>query len=52
MTTDGLLVLIAVLERDGWSYRTYWEFVRDETTRQVIKQVLKVVFFTNNELMS
>jgi hypothetical protein len=30
ITTDGLLALVTVLERDGWVYRTYWEFVRDE----------------------
>lgn len=51
ITTDGLLALVAVLERDNWIYRTYWEFVKNDL-QIVIKQVLKAVFFTSEGLIS
>jgi hypothetical protein len=49
-TTEGLLALVSVLERDGWIYRTLWEFVKNDL-QVVINQVLKAVFFTNDELI-
>jgi hypothetical protein len=50
LSTEGLLALVTVLERDNWTYRTYWEFVRDDL-KVVTKQVLKAVFFTNDTLI-
>lgn len=50
VSTDGLLALVTVLERDEWTYRTFWEFARDDHGT-VIKQVLKAVFFTNERLI-
>jgi hypothetical protein len=49
-SSDGLLALVSVLERDRWTYRTFWEFTYNDV-RTVTKQVLKAVFFTNDELM-
>jgi hypothetical protein len=51
ISPEGLLALVAVLERDSWTYRTYWDFVYSETGA-VTKQVLKAVFFTNDELIA
>jgi hypothetical protein len=48
--TNGLLALVSVLKRDGWIYRTYWEFIKNDLN-VVTKQVLKAVFFTNNNLV-
>jgi hypothetical protein len=50
ISTEGLLALVTVLERENWTYRTYWEFVRDDLN-VVTKQVLKAVFFTNDPLI-
>jgi hypothetical protein len=50
MTQDGLLSLVAVLEQGSWTYRTFWEYIRD-LNRTVTERTLKAVFFTNNELM-
>jgi hypothetical protein len=50
MTSDGLLALVIVLERDSWIYRTFWDFIYNDVGA-VTKQVLKVVFFTNDELI-
>jgi hypothetical protein len=47
---NGLLALVTVLERDKWTYRTFWEFIKDNHG-VVIKRVLKAVFFTNDCLM-
>jgi hypothetical protein len=30
MTTDDLLALVSVLERDKWIYRTYWKFIKND----------------------
>jgi hypothetical protein len=49
-STDGLLALVTVLEQDKWTYRTFWEFVRDDHGT-VVNQVLKAVFFTNERLI-
>lgn len=51
MTSSGLQALVTVLERDSWTYRTFWEFDYNDTSA-VTKQVLKAVFFTNGELRS
>jgi hypothetical protein len=48
--SDGLLVLVTVLKRDSWTYRTFWDFSYSLVSA-VTKQVLKAVFFTNNELI-
>lgn len=50
ISTDGLLALVTVLERDSWTYRTFWELVKDDHGL-VTKQVLKAVFFTNDRLI-
>jgi hypothetical protein len=50
ISTEGLLALVTVLERDNWTYRTFWEFVRDDL-KVITKQVLKAVFFTNDALI-
>jgi MULE transposase domain len=50
MTQDGLLSLVAVLEQGNWTYRSFWEYIRDPTGA-VTSRVLKAVFFTNDELM-
>jgi hypothetical protein len=49
-SSDGLLALVSVLERDRWTYRTYWDFTYNDAGA-VTKQVLKAVFFTNDELL-
>jgi hypothetical protein len=49
-TQDDLLALVSVLEYDGWIYRTFWDFINNDQG-VIIKQVLKAVFFTNNELI-
>ena len=51
MTSNGLLALVTVLERDSWTYRTFWEFGYNDTG-VVTKQVPKAVFFTNDELIN
>jgi hypothetical protein len=50
ISTEGLLALVTVLERDNWTYRTFWEFIRDDL-KVITKQVLKAVFFTNDALI-
>lgn len=50
ISTDGLLALVAVLEQYKWTYRTFWDFVRDDHGT-VIKQVLKAIFSTNDRLI-
>jgi MULE transposase domain len=47
---DGLLALVTVLEKDNWTYRTFWEFIKDDLN-VVTKRVLKAVFFTNDRLI-
>jgi hypothetical protein len=49
-TTEGLLALVTVLERDGWTYRTLWDLKKNDTGA-VVAKVLKAVFFTNNDLV-
>jgi hypothetical protein len=49
-TQDGLLSLIAVLEQGNWTYRSFWEYVRDPVGT-VTSRILKAVFFTNDELI-
>jgi hypothetical protein len=49
-TTEGLLALVTVLERDGWIYRTLWDLKKNDTGA-VVAKVLKAVFFTNNDLV-
>jgi hypothetical protein len=49
-TQDDLLALVSVLEHDGWIYRTFWDFINNDQG-VIIKQVLKAVFFTNDELI-
>jgi len=39
-----------VLEQGSWTYRTFWEYIRD-LNGTVTERTLKAVFFTNNELM-
>jgi hypothetical protein len=48
--SDGLLALVTVLEQDSWTYRTFWDFSYS-SVGIVTKQVLKAVFFTNDELI-
>jgi hypothetical protein len=49
-TPDDLLALVSVLEHDNWIYRTYWEF-RTNDQGVITNQVLKAVFFTNEDLI-
>lgn len=49
-STDGLLALVTVLEKDHWTYRTLWDLVKNDLG-VVTTQVLKAVFFTNNRLI-
>ena len=49
-TQDGLLALVSVLEREGWLYRTYWDFQTNEQGT-IIARILKAVYFTNDVLM-
>jgi hypothetical protein len=54
MTQDGLMSLIAVLEQDNWTYRSFWEYIRTPTSAvagEVTARVLKAVFFTNDALI-
>jgi hypothetical protein len=50
MTEDGLLSLVAALEQGNWTYRSFWEYIRDPNGT-ITQRVLKAVFFTNDELM-
>lgn len=49
-SSDGLLALVTVLERDSWTYRTFWDFSYS-SVGVITNQVLKAVFFTNDELI-
>jgi hypothetical protein len=48
--SDGLLALVAVLERGSWTYSTFWD-LSYSSVGIVTKQVFKAVFFTNDELI-
>jgi MULE transposase domain len=49
-TTEGLLALVTVLERDNWIYRTLWDLKKNDAGA-VTAKVLKAVFFTNKDLV-
>jgi MULE transposase domain len=49
-SSNGLLALVSVLKRDRWTYYTFWDFTYSEIG-VVTQQVLKAVFFTNDELI-